>query len=419
MAAALAAYTQAVADSASAWSPPADFQYAPGAVAKPSSGDPTAVTELRAHVLSVTAAQEAVRSNAEQARAAIAELTAQKTKEVDDAGDVAEAAATLLAAVDAAEQAKVVELDTALVAADAVLEALLTETTTVRDALAAALRAPLGPAVVIASCVGDWLPRLTAALARSASLPRPASLLDTTLLVVPAQPPALGLVLTQGAAAAGVQLGHFMRKRDVGSGPVVVFKASFSPEARTRPGFDPANAAALLAATLAVDAIVAIRPMEAAAAAAAPSQAMTWTCGACTLINASKITLCVACGGDRPKAPPPARPAVLPPPPAGSSPTLAADFVPVRGAPSCPVTIVADAKRGSVTVRVGMPVLPSSEATPLRIIVRAVSYANGPVPCDALPFGAAPVRGIEPPFTVASAAGVGWQSPAVSARGTV
>ena len=314
-------------------------------------------------------------------------------------------------------------IDTALVAADTALEGLLAETATVRDALAAAVRAPLGPGVIIASCVGDWLPRLTAALARSASLPRPASLLDTTLLVVPAQPPALGLLLTQGAAAAGIQLGHFMRKRDVGSGPAVVFQASFSPEARARPDFDPASAAALLAATLTVDAIVATRPAAAGAAAAAPTQSTTWTCGACTLINASKSTLCAACGGDRPVPPPVTRPtaAVRPPPPPGSSesPSLAADFVPVHGAPSCPVAIVTDAEHGSITVRVSMPALPSPEAIPLRIIVRAVLYAGGPIPCDALPFGAAPVRGIEPPFTVDSAAGVGWQSPAVSARGTM
>lgn len=409
--------------SASPTSNPPVFEYPPRrATPRPGSEEPVAVAELRALIVSRGAALDAVRENAASARIVVGTLLADRLAgTLDDAESliVNEAARALIADVDRAEASKTAALDASLVEADAVLEKLMAEFAAVSDALTSAEAGEAHDAVVIGSCVREWLPRVTAALSLAAALPRPYELTDATLCVVPSPPPSLGALVTAGISVADVRLEGLARvMRRVEPGGVLTFLVLYTAEARERPGFDASVAISSLVSAIAVDAVEAVRvaasPSRGALAPPSPPAPARWACGTCSLVNAAGSAECMACGAAAPAIPPP-----LPPPAARPA------FKVVAGARLPLVSISPCPERAGATVSVtlassGGLSSPRDDPAGRVLVICGVTIAGTPIASAAAVLPAAATSdGLRTPLALPGGAGVGWQVPCVSAAGTL
>jgi hypothetical protein len=215
--------------------------------------------------------------------------------------------APLLAAIDNAAAVKLAALEAQITRADEALEAL---TAALAEATRYFCEDSFTTFDVVLSAAGRWWPRMQAAFALSAAVPREPT--SPTLFILPSFPPGpeLARLVTQQVRAQDVQCvglllrafgaaGHGgyrhapVRGRGELAHPMLSFHVKATPTARAVPGFDAAQFGAELQRLLHVDATWApFRFWD----------AEPWTCTACTLLNDASQRVCEACGTSRPEA---------------------------------------------------------------------------------------------------------------------
>ena len=413
---------------ATAWRTIPDFDYGHVySMYEPGDADPVAVSDLRSLIVEMCAAQDDIKANASQARARVSEFAARTEAAATDelSKDQALARAAILTEeINAIESAKTVALEGAVVSADAVLEKLLEEFSSVR----AALEEDYDDEGALITCTTSWIPRIAAALALSASLPRPSSLTDTTLRVLEAPLPALGLIISRGNAAADLRVvGLAKSMRRVKLGGNLSFGVRLVEEAYIRIESSREEFNMTLANSLVVDAIIATMPSPLAPSSRAESPSV-WACKVCSLANDSTRRSCAACGTEKPSLPR-AGPAVSVTGLHSEQPR----FVEViDGICVCRASVLPSPSDWGVDVTITLSQEISSTSTASTsgvstrfdpvldpfLVIRGVSVAEECIPSSAFPVCALST-GLDAPFCCMEVAGAGWQQPAVSASGVL